>query len=149
MELLEICKEYTHIYTDGLKDGRRTVAAAAVSSGKTLTKRLPDHASIFSAESQAILLAIDIAKQSSNTKILILSDSLSCLQSVQNRNLNNPFILSITTDIHTLIESGKQIFIMWMPSHVGLSGNSAADEEPLSIKQHPGEPYHIRTSNLL
>src|SRR5208282_5604945 len=68
-EILAIFKEYTHIYTDGSNDGR-TVAAAAVSSGKTLTKRLPDHAPIFSAESRAILLAMDIAKQSSNTKIL-------------------------------------------------------------------------------
>ena len=125
-EILEIFKEYTHIYTDGSKDGR-TVAAAAVSSGKVLTKRLPDHASIFSAESQAILLAIDIAKESANTKILILSDSLSCLQSIQNRNLNNPFILNITTEIHTLQESGRKIFIMWIPSHVGLPGNCAAD----------------------
>ena len=34
-ELLAIFKEYTHIYTDGSKDGR-TVAAAAVSSGRRL-----------------------------------------------------------------------------------------------------------------
>jgi ribonuclease HI len=134
-EILAIFKDYTHIYTDGSKDGR-TVAAAAVSSGKTLTKRLPDHASIFSAESQAIILAMDIAKQSSNTKILILSDSLSCLQSVQNRNLNNPFILNIITEIHTLIESGKQIFIMWIPSHIGLPGNSAADAAAKAALNH-------------
>jgi ribonuclease HI len=134
-EILAIFKEYTHIYTYRSKDGK-TVAAAAVSSGKTLTKRLPDHASIFSAESQAILLDIDIAKQSSNTKILILLDSLSCLQSVQNRNLNNPFILSITTGIHNLIESGKQIFIMWIPSHFGLSGNSAADAAAKAALNH-------------
>src|SRR5208282_2833206 len=87
-------------------------------------------------ESQAILLTIDIAKQSSNTKILILSDSLSCLQSVQNRNLNNPFILSITTEIHTLIESGKHKFIMWIPSHVGLPGNSAADAAAKAALNH-------------
>jgi len=125
-ELLSVFEDYMHIYTDGSKDGA-TVGAAAVTKGQIMVRRLPDHASIFSAEAQAILLALDIANQSAQTKVLIMSDSLSCLQSIENRNHQNPIILQVLTNLHHLLSSGKKIFMMWLPSHIGLTGNSAAD----------------------
>lgn len=135
---------YVRIYTDGSKDGA-AVAAAAVTANKVLKKRLPDHASIFSAEAQAILLSLDIADQSGSDKILILSDSLSCLQSIDNRNLQNPLILQISNRIHDLLKSGTELCFMWVPSHVGLSGNSAADasaKDALSLPSTRGAvPY--------
>ena len=45
--------DFKHIYTDGSKDGPK-VAAACVSRTQTRKCRLPDNASIFSAESQAL-----------------------------------------------------------------------------------------------
>ena len=79
-------EDYTKIFTDGSKQGN-AVAAAAVMVNKVLVKRLPDHASIFSAEAQAIVLALNIISQSSNQHFLILSDSLSCVEAIKNRNL--------------------------------------------------------------
>jgi ribonuclease HI len=70
-------QRYKKIFTDGSKQGP-AVAAAAVTEGKVLIKRLPDNASIFSAESQAILLALDIISQSHTHDFLICSDSLTC-----------------------------------------------------------------------
>ena len=64
---------------------------------------------------------------SANERFLILSDSLSCLQSIQNRKLNHPIILEIITFIHRLIVDGKQLVFMWLPSHAGLAGNVSAD----------------------
>jgi Reverse transcriptase (RNA-dependent DNA polymerase) len=49
---------YNKIFTDGSKQGN-CVAAAAVSHNKVLVKRLPNHASILSAEAIAALLALD------------------------------------------------------------------------------------------
>ena len=62
-----------------------------------------------------------------NERILILSDSLSCLQSIDNQKLNHPLILEIVTVVHRLTLNGKQLVFMWLPSHAGLAGNVAAD----------------------
>jgi hypothetical protein len=47
---------YIYIFTDGSKQG---ICAVAVSHDKVLVKRLPNHASIFSAEAIAILHALE------------------------------------------------------------------------------------------
>jgi hypothetical protein len=60
-------------------------------------------------------------------RFLILCDSLSCLLVVKNRKFTTPLILEIASRVHEQISSGQKIVFMWLPSHVGLSGNSAAD----------------------
>jgi ribonuclease HI len=99
---------YQQIFTDGLKHCS-AVSAAAVTEGKVLALRLPDHSSIFSAEARAVLLALKIIEQSPNKCFLILSDSLSCLKSVDNRNLQNPVVLEIMERLHKLLSSGLKI----------------------------------------
>ena len=70
---------------------------------------------------------IDIVTQSSNRQFLILSDSLSCLQAIKNRNLQNPLILEILEKLHEKLLSGYDITFVWVPSHIGIAGNMAAD----------------------
>lgn len=125
-ELVSSYQEHEKIFTDGSKKGS-AVSAAAVTFGKVLVKRLPDHSSIFSAESRAVLLALDIIKQSCERRFLIVSDSLSCLKSLENRNFQNPLILEILESLDKLIRSGYSITFMWVPSHIGIDGNGAAD----------------------
>jgi ribonuclease HI len=104
------------------------IASAAVARGQTLVKRLPDHASIFSAEALAINLALDIIGNSSHKKFLVLSDSLSCLQNIRNKDFKNPLILHILDRLHSLISAGYKISLIWLPSHTGLfAGNLVAD----------------------
>ena len=55
-----------HIYTDDSKDASG-VAAAAVSGNMQLSCRLPSEASIYSAETQAISLALEIVETSDHT----------------------------------------------------------------------------------
>jgi hypothetical protein len=88
-ELVSLYQNYGKIFTDGSKRAS-AVSAAAVTFGKILVKELPDHSSIFSAESRAVLLALDIMKQSCERRFIILSDSLSCLKSLENRNFQTP-----------------------------------------------------------
>jgi hypothetical protein len=85
-EVIAVYGGYSRMYTDGSKEDA-AVAAAAVTESAVLVKRLPDHSSIFSAEARAILLALDAAMQSANDRFVVLSDSLSCLQAIQNRKL--------------------------------------------------------------
>lgn len=126
-EIRNDLKDFTAIFTDGSKCGP-AVAAAALSAPSALCIRLPDNSSIFSAETQAINLALDIIEESkSNTRFAIFSDSLSCLQAIENRLWNNPLILSILNRLHNLIEKGIIIVFIWLPSHIGIRGNAEVD----------------------
>jgi ribonuclease HI len=119
-------EDYTKIFTDGSKQ-KNAVAAAAVVVNKVLVKRLPDHASIFSAEAQAILLALNIISQSSNQHSPIPSDSLSCVKAIKNRNLNSPLIVEILERLHQQLRCQPSITFVWIPSHIGIAGNTVAD----------------------
>jgi hypothetical protein len=68
-----------------------------------------------------------IIEQSPDKCFLILSDSLSCLKSLENRNLQNPVILEIIERLHKVLSSGLKISFIWVPSHIGIAGNTAAD----------------------
>jgi kelch-like protein 2/3 len=125
-ELLSAFDGFSRIYTDGSKE-EAAVAAAAVTDSAVLVKRLPDHASIFSAEARAIILALGVIERSVIDRFLILSDSLSCILAIKNRKLTNPLILEIVSRVHELISSGRKLVFMWLPSHVGLGNNMAAD----------------------
>jgi ribonuclease HI len=117
---------YCKIFTDGSKQGI-CVAAVAVSQDKVLMKRLPNHASIFSAEAIAILLALDIISQSTEQDFLIVSDSLSCVTAVENRNLENPLVVEILERVHQQLRVDRRITFVWVPSHIGIAGNTAVD----------------------
>ena len=81
--------EHEPIYTDGSKRGDRA-AAAAVMNGHAYIERLPDKASIFSAELHAVFLALDHVETSDKDKFVIFTDSQSCLQSIKGQEWKNP-----------------------------------------------------------
>jgi len=81
-EIRSATSEYSAIYTDGSKDGDR-VASAAVFGQQVDSPRLPSASSIFSAEANAILLALKFVASSDESNILICSDSLSCLLAIE------------------------------------------------------------------
>ena len=119
--------EYEPIYTDGSKRGDRA-AAAAVKEGHAYIERLPDRASIFSAELHAVFLALDHVETSAGDKFVIFTDSLSCLQSIKGRDWKNPLVNKVLERLHTLEkELNKVIIFYWIPSHIGIIGNEAAD----------------------
>jgi len=100
---------------------REAVGSAAIVASRLCKKRLPNNSSIFSAEARGILLALDMIHWSTDSQFLFLSDSLSCLQSLQNQDLSHPLIAEILCHVHS------SVVFMWVPGHVGLAGNSAAD----------------------
>ena len=95
---------------------------------KQRTARLPNCASIFSAEIHAILLALRLIANSKNTKFMIFSDSLSSLQAVSgNQGRIKPDVLDVSEKLHRLSLSGKSVELCWIPSHVGIRGNETVD----------------------
>jgi len=125
-ELLFQYDGYTHIFTDGSKN-EEAVGSAAIMASRLCKKRLPNNSSIFSAEARGILLTLDMIYLSTGSQLLFLSDSLSCLQSLQNRDLSHPLIGKILCHVHGLMSDGSSVVFMWVPGYVGLAGNSAAD----------------------
>ena len=66
---------YTRVFTDGSKIGEAVGAAGIVESRVSL-KRLPNNASIFSAEARGLLLALDLISKPAGGRFIFLSDSL-------------------------------------------------------------------------
>ena len=124
-ELLSYFPNYETIFTDGSKDGD-TAGSACVTPSDTYKCRLPDNASIFSAEIKAIDLALDHIEQSRSSDFVIFSDSLSVLQSLHNRNIEHPLLLGVLLKHNELAELNNIVFC-WLPSHVGIKGNEKAD----------------------
>lgn len=146
-EILSHFDGYTRLYTDGSKDGP-SVAAAAICGTRILIKRLPNHSSIFSAEARAILLALGAIELSNNDRFLILTDSMSCLQSIENRKINHPLILDIILRTHESILDGKRIAFLWIPSHTGIDGNTAVDAAAKAALSLPESDLPIPYSDL-
>ena len=124
-ELLEQFRDHTHIYTDGSKDGVKT-ALAFVSPSFTFSKRLPDKASIFTAEMEALASALRYIKVSEFNKFVIFCDFKSALQALLSK-WDHPSVLFILKFLIELHAKRKIVVFCWLPSHMGVSGNEKAD----------------------
>ena len=70
--MLEYFTDYTHIFTNGSKDGDKT-ASAFICKSFEFSKRLPDKASIFTAELEAIVSVLRYIKiTAKNNKFVVL-----------------------------------------------------------------------------
>ena len=122
-------QNHVQIFTDGLKVDEK-VAAAAVSSvapNSPFSCRLSEHSSIYRAELQAILLALKQAYQSQERKFIIFSDSLSALQALGKLKTDHLLLIQIQEFLHKINADQKEIVFMWVPGHVGIRANEAAD----------------------
>ena len=125
-ELQSRLSDYQHIYTDGSKVEDK-VGCAYISGSHHEKIRLPDGSSIFTAESKAIDMALDyVMNNSLENKFVIFSDSLSVLKSLNHTTSKNPKIQNVIEKHHELSKT-KEILFCWLPSHVGIKGNEAAD----------------------
>jgi len=93
------------------------VAAALVHRNVTKTTRLPDKASIFRAELQAISLALSLIRRSNEKNFIIFSDSLSSLEAISAFKLKIDIVHNIIKDYTNLTNTGKTIILCWIPSH--------------------------------
>ena len=127
-ELREAYGECGAIFTDGSKIDEK-VGCACSYRRKTISRRLPDGCSIFTAELQAILLALLAVKESRKKKFIICSDSKSALQALNKMKVNIPLVSKSLKLLQELRARQVDITFVWVPSHVGIGGNEAADRE--------------------
>ncbi|GBM89405.1 hypothetical protein AVEN_76418-1 [Araneus ventricosus] len=115
------------IFTDGSKsDGH--VGCGVVSPSDTLSYRLHNFCSVFTAELVAIFCALREISPSNQRKFIIYTDSMSALQTLSHYDIQmHPVALKILSILHFLRKEGFSIIFCWVPSHVGISGNKIGD----------------------
>ena len=130
-EFLSMKEKYTNhyeIFTDGSKQDAKVSAACFIPNepNNPLSTRLRGDSSIFNAELQGVLLGKIKKMSKSHKKFVIYTDSLSALLAIQNRNFRSKNVRRVLNMIRG-ISSRVYISFVWIPSHVGISGNESAD----------------------
>ena len=121
------------IFTDGSKAETGTYVGVGVfhlNRNLPLLFKLNNHASIYTAESVALLKSLEYVSVNQISPCVIFSDSLSLVE-----KMNNPAIShrpthienSIRSLFRTVREGGGEVVLTWIPSHAGIAGNETAD----------------------
>ena len=132
----KVHKNSVKIFTDGSKS-LQGVGCSAVESDYAFLGKLPDHASIFTAELTAINQALKLAASSKHKYFTIYSDSFSSLSALQKRNSSHPLIQKAQEWLFWLATRHKYISFCWVPSHMGIQGNEDADKEAKNAAELP------------
>ena len=90
MEIRDRYRDYIPVYTDGSRDGNAVACATVFPSNTVISMRLPDSASVFTAEVWAIIKALEQIKISTASKYIVFTDLLSCLQALHHMKLEHP-----------------------------------------------------------
>lgn len=129
------------MYTDASKMGDRVAIGNFVPrSNCRLSLRVTDNVSIFTAELTAIKKGIEwMARPDGPARLALFTDSYSSLLALKNSaNANkSPLVASTLELIHKIMHEGKEVTVIWVPSHVGIDGNEAADRLAKSAIKHP------------
>lgn len=126
-------------FTDGSKlqtEGSWRVGCASYSpeGDVSILRSVDGWASIFTAESVALLDAVEMAAYSSTGDVLVLSDSLSALLTLRSKSFGvntNPYILKVKEACYLFHkDSGGQsrILFFWITGRLGIKGNERVDE---------------------
>lgn len=145
---------YVKIYTDGSKSKElhRTAAAVVIPEHQiTFTTRLPDDCSIYTAEFWAINRALKWIVTQNQKQYVIITDSLSVLESIETGNSKSRQNLLEDTmlTIREADKSNQTIHFLWVPSHINLPGNEKADQAAKSsLMKDQIEPVQYNIQEL-
>ena len=76
-------------------------------------------------------------KNASESKFIIFTDSISCLQALLYMKLEHPLIGMVIRKCVFLNIANKVIIVCWVPSHVGIKGNEKSDSAAKSALDLP------------
>ncbi|XP_035229175.1 uncharacterized protein LOC118201228 [Stegodyphus dumicola] len=116
-------------FTDGSKiDQQIGCALVAFHNGLSIYQwlgHLHGNNSVFQAEALAVLKAVQHCKTSGAMEAIIITDSLSSLQAIQNPRHSSSLISDIQCELRNQV--GNNITLAWTKGHVGDHGNTLAD----------------------
>ena len=70
------------------------------------------------------------------------------MSAIKERKLDHPFLQDFFEGYNRILEEGKHIVLAWVPSHVGIRGNCAADTAAKEALELDYEDLAIRYSDL-
>ena len=133
------------IYTDGSKNQSGQVGCSFCVPNLNIecSTRLSDNLSVYTAELIAIKLSVEwvLAGErggsiEANKSIVIFSDSLSSLQSLDSQQSGSR--PNLINEVLTILKEVKsQLSIVWIPGHSGIKGNDCADRLAKESLQKP------------
>ncbi|XP_037518358.1 uncharacterized protein LOC119395143 [Rhipicephalus sanguineus] len=121
----------THVFTDGsvLQDHSAAAACVAPELATDAQRRLSYCASSTTAELVGLQLAADLLRESpAVTGAAIFCDSRAALRQLAMEDRGPPLAQRVAQSLLALRQSGCDVVLQWLPSHVGIVGNEAADE---------------------
>ena len=127
--------EFIDFFTDGSKQEESNFTGAALYSPNlnlSYKYKINKFASIFTAESYAILQTLNTILERNITKARIFTDSLSVIKAISNfsplKSKNTSYLtLEIKKQLSSIIEQNGNIKIFWIPSHSNIESNDIAD----------------------
>ncbi|XP_044745062.1 uncharacterized protein LOC123306925 [Coccinella septempunctata] len=127
-ELIEHEKFDEELYTDASKDEQGIACSIINESNAPVSYKLPSICSIHTGELFAIYKSL-CSPLIPGQKLAILTDSLSSIESIDNIYSKNPLVQQILERCHTLkAKENISTTIIWIPSHIGVTGNEATDQ---------------------
>lgn len=136
--------------TDGSKTGPYSGYAFSI-QGSVTSYRIRNFASIFTAELLAIYSGLfQLTHFPSNSKFVLLTDSLSSLQSIKDPSSNNPIVYRIHVLLLNLASSRSSISSLWIPGHIDHPEHDLVDHAAKQASFSPSisNPSLTPASNL-
>jgi ribonuclease HI len=150
MEYIDTYFGYLHVYTDGSKIDEKVSSAFSIPEfNVNKNYRISDNLTIFTAELNAILLALNWINDVMPNNCMILSDSLSVLQAIDNKSSGTrpAMLLELLCTLRQLKSLNINIVFIWIPSHVGLKGNEIVDKLAKNAIKHEHIDLNIPFEN--
>lgn len=136
LEIIENCKNEINgevFYTDGSLSSEYRSGASVVCPEENIEVgvRLGDGASSTQSEIFALLLALKQVKRRKRNAV-ICCDSMGALRSINAKDVKCKLHVKLIDRLNVLVKSlddeGISIIFLWVPSHIGISGNEEADK---------------------
>ena len=142
-ELMEnVSEDHTSFYTDGSVDPVDQSAGCGLHCPERNINKswsLSALSNIHTCELIAILKALSEISSLDPGEFTIFTDSASSLQTIQNPKLINELVDNIWTLLQICTNSSRFVTLAWVPSHVGIVGNTEADSLASAGRTDPSE----------
>lgn len=130
-EMMEIkYKQHKKMYTDASRSKNGTaIAAVDIQTEESVTHKTNANVSITNAELMAIREALKMCINLKYDKTVILTDSRSSCELIKQGMMaaKNYLVMDIYRLLQKIVDEKQLVVIQWIPSHVGIRGNEAAD----------------------